>query len=54
MSTSFDAKITDVHLEKISRILVCEMQSLAPYIGMEYNLVADIEKQNAPRSSLFC
>ncbi len=41
-----DAKIADVHLEKISRILVCEMQSLAPYIGIEYNLVADIEKQN--------
>ncbi len=39
MSTSCDAKITDVHLEKISRVLVCEMQSLAPYIGIEYNLV---------------
>ncbi len=30
-----DANITGVHLEKISRILVCEMQSLAPYIGIE-------------------
>ncbi len=39
-----------MHLEKISRILVCEMQSLAPYIGIDYNLVADIEKQNVSGS----
>ncbi len=46
-----DAKITDVHLEKISRILVCEMQSLAPYIEIEYNLVADTEKKNVSWST---
>ena len=39
----YDSKVTDVHLEKISRFLSQSIQCLAPYLGIKQRIVSDID-----------
>ncbi len=38
-----DSKVSDVHLEKISRFLSQSIQCLAPYLGIKQRIVSDID-----------
>ncbi len=38
------SKVSDVHLEKISRFLSQSIQCLAPYLGIKQRIVSDIDK----------